>query len=180
MLKKARELWTGRSPWGGYITSDSDSIADVVNSHHYVNDSARASCLGVRDGGDDVDSGNTCTGRHAARFTRHPHPPTALLVMARACMTHPRTHDSSHRHGSCKRALHSPPARRAWGRTVWLTRPRSHAVALAPAQTTVRQLRHHYDVIFDIMMPASLTRASLITNASPPCARRVLCRARWP
>jgi len=59
MLKKARELWTGKSPWGGYITSDSDSIADVVNAHHFVNDSGLASCLGVRDGGDDIDSGNT-------------------------------------------------------------------------------------------------------------------------
>ena len=53
MLKKARELWTGKSPWGGYITSDSDSIDDVVHTHHYVNDSGMASCLGVRDGGDD-------------------------------------------------------------------------------------------------------------------------------
>ena len=59
MLKKARELWTGRVPWGGYITSDSDSVADAYQSHHYVSDPANASCMAVRDGGDDVDSGNT-------------------------------------------------------------------------------------------------------------------------
>ena len=56
---KAREVWTGKQPWGGYITSDSDSVADAVSPHHYVNDSARASCMAVKDGGDDVDSGNT-------------------------------------------------------------------------------------------------------------------------
>ena len=43
----------------GYITSDSDSVADAVNSHHYVADAANASCMAVRDGGDDVDSGST-------------------------------------------------------------------------------------------------------------------------
>jgi hypothetical protein len=59
MLKKARELWTGRTPWGGYITSDSDSVADAVSTHHYVEDAGNASCMAVRDGGDDVDSGNT-------------------------------------------------------------------------------------------------------------------------
>lgn len=59
MLKKARELWTGKTPWGGYITSDSDSVADAVHSHHFVTDAGNASCLAVRDGGDDVDSGMT-------------------------------------------------------------------------------------------------------------------------
>ena len=59
MLKKARELWTGQTPWGGYITSDSDSVDDAVATHHYVRDRGNASCLAVRDGGDDVDSGNT-------------------------------------------------------------------------------------------------------------------------
>ena len=59
MLKKARELWTGKVPWGGYITSDSDSVADAYQSHHFVSNPANASCMAVRDGGDDVDSGNT-------------------------------------------------------------------------------------------------------------------------
>jgi hypothetical protein len=46
-------------PWGGYITSDSDSVDDATAIHHYTNSSANASCLAVRDGGDDIDSGNT-------------------------------------------------------------------------------------------------------------------------
>ena len=59
MLKKARELWTGRTPWGGYITSDSDSVADAYQTHNYSKDAAQASCQAVKDGGDDVDSGDT-------------------------------------------------------------------------------------------------------------------------
>ena len=59
MLKKAREVWTGKSPWGGYITSDSDSVADATSSHHYVSTPAEASCLAIKDGHDDIDSGNT-------------------------------------------------------------------------------------------------------------------------
>lgn len=59
MLKKAREIWTGKTPWGGYITSDSDSVADAVGSHHFVSTLSEASCRAVRDGGDDIDSGNT-------------------------------------------------------------------------------------------------------------------------
>ena len=59
MLKSARELWTGKKPWGGYITSDSDSVSDAFNTHHYAKDGAHASCMAVKDGGDDVDSGNT-------------------------------------------------------------------------------------------------------------------------
>jgi hypothetical protein len=58
-LKRAREVWTGKSPWGGYITSDSDSVSDAVATHHYVSNAGNASCLAVRDGGDDIDSGNT-------------------------------------------------------------------------------------------------------------------------
>ena len=42
-----------------YITSDTDSVDDAVHLHHYVKDAANASCMAVRDGGDDVDSGNT-------------------------------------------------------------------------------------------------------------------------
>lgn len=59
VLKKAREVWTGKSPWGGYITSDSDSVACAVSPHHFVNSSAEASCMAIKNGGDDVDSGNT-------------------------------------------------------------------------------------------------------------------------
>jgi len=59
MLKKARELWTGKTPWGGYITSDSDSVADATSSHHYTKNGAEASCKAVKDGHDDIDSGNT-------------------------------------------------------------------------------------------------------------------------
>ena len=81
MLKKARELWTGKSPWGGYITSDSDSVADAVDSHHYVSDAANASCMAVRDGGtalsqrhsshstEELDGVPRCNGNH----TQHPH-----------------------------------------------------------------------------------------------------------
>lgn len=51
---------TLREDWGfqGYITSDSDSIADIWKSHHYEADAPHA----VRDGleaGCDIDSGNT-------------------------------------------------------------------------------------------------------------------------
>ena len=59
MLKRARELWTGKTPWGGYITSDTDSVSDAVSTHHFVNNSGQASCMAIRDGGDDIDSGNT-------------------------------------------------------------------------------------------------------------------------
>jgi beta-glucosidase-like glycosyl hydrolase len=44
VLKKARELWTGQTPWGGYITSDSDSVSDAVHTHHYTGDAGNASC----------------------------------------------------------------------------------------------------------------------------------------
>lgn len=59
LLRNARELWTNSSPWGGYITSDSDSVADATHSHHYTTSDANASCLAVKAGGDDIDSGNT-------------------------------------------------------------------------------------------------------------------------
>ena len=36
------------------ITSDSDSVSDAYNSHHYAKDGAHASCMAVKDGGDDV------------------------------------------------------------------------------------------------------------------------------
>jgi beta-glucosidase-like glycosyl hydrolase len=44
------------------VTSDSDSIADAWNQHHYVPTAAEASCAALRDGGCDIDSGNTFYG----------------------------------------------------------------------------------------------------------------------
>jgi beta-glucosidase-like glycosyl hydrolase len=55
LMKAARDAWN----FSGYVTSDSDSVADVWNQHHYVPTAAQASCLAVRDGGCDIDSGNT-------------------------------------------------------------------------------------------------------------------------
>ena len=55
MMKAARDAWN----FSGYVTSDSDSVADIWTSHHYVPTAAQASCLAVRDGGCDIDSGNT-------------------------------------------------------------------------------------------------------------------------
>ena len=51
LLKAARVAWN----FTGYVTSDSDSVA----AHHYVKTGAEASCLAVKDGGCDIDSGNT-------------------------------------------------------------------------------------------------------------------------
>ncbi len=55
VMKAARKIWN----FSGYVTSDSDSIADAYSSHHYVSSAAAASCGGVRDGQCDIDSGNT-------------------------------------------------------------------------------------------------------------------------
>eukprot|EP00937_MAST-01D_sp_MAST-1D-sp2_P001941 g1941.t1 len=55
LMRAAREAWG----FDGYVTSDSDSVADVWRAHKYVATAAEASCLAVRDGGCDVDSGNT-------------------------------------------------------------------------------------------------------------------------
>ena len=55
LMKAAREAWN----FTGYVTSDSDAVGDAWSSHHYVKSAAEASCLAVRDGGCDVDSGNT-------------------------------------------------------------------------------------------------------------------------
>ena len=53
---------------GGYITSDSDSVADAVDTHHYVSDAGNASCMAVRDGGDDIDSG-ACVETNASLYS---------------------------------------------------------------------------------------------------------------
>ena len=55
LLKAAREAWG----FDGYVTSDSDSVADVWKEHHYTPTAAQASCVAVHDGGCDIDSGNT-------------------------------------------------------------------------------------------------------------------------
>jgi beta-D-xylosidase 4 len=55
LMKAARDSWGFR----GYVTSDSDSIADAYKAHKYVPTAAEASCAGVRTGSCDIDSGNT-------------------------------------------------------------------------------------------------------------------------
>jgi beta-glucosidase-like glycosyl hydrolase len=59
LLRNAREQWTGKRPWGGYVTSDSDSVDDATRTHHYTKSPAEAACEAIRDGGDDINSGNT-------------------------------------------------------------------------------------------------------------------------
>ena len=54
-MKAARESWG----FSGYVTSDSDSIADAYKAHKYVPTAAEASCAGVAKGQCDIDSGNT-------------------------------------------------------------------------------------------------------------------------
>ena len=56
-MKAARKAWN----FSGYVTSDSDSIADAYASHHYVSSAAGASCGGVKDGQCDIDSGEKTT-----------------------------------------------------------------------------------------------------------------------
>lgn len=55
LQRKAREVWG----FSGYVTSDTDSIADAWQSHNYSSDAAEASCQAVSKGGCDIDSGNT-------------------------------------------------------------------------------------------------------------------------
>lgn len=55
VMKAARDAWG----FGGYVTSDSDSVADAWNQHHFVSTAAQATCLALKDGGCDIDSGNT-------------------------------------------------------------------------------------------------------------------------
>ena len=54
-MKAARESWS----FSGYVTSDSDSIADAYKAHKYLPTAAEASCAGVAKGQCDIDSGNT-------------------------------------------------------------------------------------------------------------------------
>ena len=55
LMKAARDAWG----FAGYVTSDSDSVADVWREHKYRQTAAEASCASIRDGGTDIDSGNT-------------------------------------------------------------------------------------------------------------------------
>eukprot|EP01060_Flectonema_neradi_P008815 TRINITY_DN1630_c0_g1_i10.p1 TRINITY_DN1630_c0_g1~~TRINITY_DN1630_c0_g1_i10.p1 ORF type:complete len:793 (+),score=139.33 TRINITY_DN1630_c0_g1_i10:40-2379(+) len=43
----------------GYMTSDSDSVKNIYQDHKYVATAEEASCLAIKDGQCDVDSGNT-------------------------------------------------------------------------------------------------------------------------
>eukprot|EP00036_Acanthoecidae_sp_10tr_P008588 CAMPEP_0182919026 /NCGR_PEP_ID=MMETSP0105_2-20130417/2424_1 /TAXON_ID=81532 ORGANISM="Acanthoeca-like sp., Strain 10tr" /NCGR_SAMPLE_ID=MMETSP0105_2 /ASSEMBLY_ACC=CAM_ASM_000205 /LENGTH=784 /DNA_ID=CAMNT_0025056151 /DNA_START=43 /DNA_END=2397 /DNA_ORIENTATION=+ len=55
LMKAARDAWGFK----GYVTSDSDSVECAWSQHHYVKTAAEASCLAVKVGGCDIDSGNT-------------------------------------------------------------------------------------------------------------------------
>ncbi|EOD18267.1 hypothetical protein EMIHUDRAFT_447998 [Emiliania huxleyi CCMP1516] len=55
VMKAAREAWG----FQGYVTSDTDSVADVWRAHRYKRTAEEASCVALREGGTDVDSGNT-------------------------------------------------------------------------------------------------------------------------
>jgi beta-glucosidase-like glycosyl hydrolase len=54
-MKSARDRWG----FSGYVTSDSDSVADVVHSHNYTATPEEAACVSIAVGGTDIDSGNT-------------------------------------------------------------------------------------------------------------------------
>jgi hypothetical protein len=58
LMRAARKQW-GFEANGGYVTSDSDSVADAYQRHHYVKTAAEASCLAITKGGDQIDSGGT-------------------------------------------------------------------------------------------------------------------------
>jgi beta-glucosidase-like glycosyl hydrolase len=55
LQKAARDAWG----FDGYVTSDSDSVADAWQSHKFVETGEEAACQAVSLGGCDVDSGNT-------------------------------------------------------------------------------------------------------------------------
>lgn len=55
LMKAARAAWG----FSGYVTSDSDAVSDAWERHHYVNTAAEASCLALKQGQCDIDSGNT-------------------------------------------------------------------------------------------------------------------------
>eukprot|EP00041_Stephanoeca_diplocostata_P027569 m.760704 g.760704 ORF g.760704 m.760704 type:complete len:805 (-) comp23202_c0_seq2:335-2749(-) len=55
LMKAARDAWN----FTGYVTSDSDAVADIYRTHGFVKTAEEASCIAIRDGGCDVNSGNT-------------------------------------------------------------------------------------------------------------------------
>eukprot|EP00039_Didymoeca_costata_P017511 m.324676 g.324676 ORF g.324676 m.324676 type:complete len:878 (-) comp16544_c0_seq6:89-2722(-) len=57
----SEKLRSARDTWGfdGYVTSDSDSVHDAYNAHHYVATGEEASCLAVKVGACDINSGDT-------------------------------------------------------------------------------------------------------------------------
>ena len=58
LMRSARQQW-GFESNGGYVTSDSDSVADAYLSHHFVKTAAEASCEAITKGGDQIDSGGS-------------------------------------------------------------------------------------------------------------------------
>jgi hypothetical protein len=55
LMKAARAAWN----FSGYVTSDSDAVGDAWRTHHYAKTGGEASCMALRDGQCDIDSGNT-------------------------------------------------------------------------------------------------------------------------
>ena len=58
----SRLMRDARKSWGftGYVTSDSDSVANAWSDHHYKNETAaQATADALSDGQDDIDSGET-------------------------------------------------------------------------------------------------------------------------
>ena len=55
LMKAARDAWGFK----GYVTSDSDAVGDAYSAHHFTKTAGEASCLAIKNGGCDIDSGNT-------------------------------------------------------------------------------------------------------------------------
>lgn len=55
LMRNARKAWG----FDGYVTSDSDSVADAYKVHKFVATAEEASCRAVTDGACDINSGNT-------------------------------------------------------------------------------------------------------------------------
>jgi hypothetical protein len=58
LMRAARVQW-GFETNGGYVTSDTDSVADAWDAHDYARTAANASCLAITAGADQIDSGGT-------------------------------------------------------------------------------------------------------------------------
>eukprot|EP00750_Incisomonas_marina_P017818 INCI2497.1.p1 GENE.INCI2497.1~~INCI2497.1.p1 ORF type:complete len:577 (+),score=81.36 INCI2497.1:1065-2795(+) len=54
-MKAARDAWG----FDGYVTSDSDSVADAYNTHHFSSNLTAATVSALSEGGCDIDSGDT-------------------------------------------------------------------------------------------------------------------------